>query len=240
MNIQYPRHIHSPSWDQSNNNNNNNNGRKKDTQIANSLPNNQPTDSFFNRVFGHHSSESSRGKECYLCFIFLSPFFNTFFFFFFFFFPFLYFIAGSPVPPPLHHQPSKQELLQKSSSRHSRNSSTGTLPISIVTPYPTAAGTEIVTAEAKMQRRRSFDGQTTDSKGLKPKPVPVASVSARVAASPIPSRGVKGTTIPFPRGGRQIGTNDDNNTSTIRRSNSIERNQFRPEGKDIFVCLALS
>ncbi|CEJ04732.1 hypothetical protein RMCBS344292_18686 [Rhizopus microsporus] len=196
MNIQYPRHMHSPSWDQSNNNNNNN-GRKKDTQIANSLPNNQPTDSFFNRVFGHHSSESSR--------------------------------AGSPVPPPLHHQPSKQELLQKSSSRHSRNSSTGTLPISIVTPYPTSAGTEIVTAEAKMQRRRSFDGQTTDSKSLKPKPVPVASVSARVAASPIPSKGVKGTTIPFPRGGRQIGTNDDNNPSTIRRSNSIERNQFRPE-----------
>lgn len=92
MNIQYPRHMHSPSWDQSNNNNNNN-GRKKDTQIANSLPNNQPTDSFFNRVFGHHSSESSRGKECYLCFIFLSPFFNTFFFLFFFSFSFSLFYS---------------------------------------------------------------------------------------------------------------------------------------------------
>jgi hypothetical protein len=65
MNIQYPRHMHTPSWEQSNNNS----GKRKETQtVSNSFPNNsnnnqQHADSFFNRVFGHHSSESSRGKK---------------------------------------------------------------------------------------------------------------------------------------------------------------------------------
>ncbi|CAO3647711.1 unnamed protein product [Mucor hiemalis] len=70
---------------------------------------------------------------------------------------------------------------------------------------------------------------------LKPTPTPLSSVSARVT-SPIPSvrtppnvRGgivvpkINTTSVPFPRGGRQIGTSSNNTERTIRRSASIER-----------------
>ncbi|KAL7326851.1 cysteinyl-tRNA synthetase, variant 2 [Mucor circinelloides] len=101
-----------------------------------------------------------------------------------------------------------------------------------------------------MQRRRSFDGmegQNVVSK--KPTPTPLSSVSARVTTSPVPSttahhhhhqhpphhpqpRGginvpkINTAAVPFPRGGRQIGQNHAD-THLVRRSNSIERNQFR-------------
>ncbi|EIE82758.1 hypothetical protein RO3G_07463 [Rhizopus delemar RA 99-880] len=86
MNIQYPRHMHTPSWEQSNNNS----GKRKETQtVSNSFPNNsnnnpQHADSFFNRVFGHHSSESSR--------------------------------AGSPVPPQPSTGPSSSRHGRNSST----------------------------------------------------------------------------------------------------------------------------
>ena len=103
-----------------------------------------------------------------------------------------------------------------------------------------------------MQRRRSFDGiegQNIVSK--KPTPTPLSSVSARVTTSPVPSsrqsphypqhqqRGginvpkINTAAVPFPRGGRQIGQNHAD-THLVRRSNSIERSQFRlPEGSII-------
>jgi hypothetical protein len=87
-----------------------------------------------------------------------------------------------------------------------------------------------------MQRRRSFNGQTSDTNSLKPKPVPTASVSARV--SPIPSgREAQNSTVPYPRGGTHIGANEDCN-SLVRRSNSIEHGQFQLEGKDVFLALS--
>lgn len=119
-------------------------------------------------------------------------------------------------------------------------------PVSIIPPH---------TPFNKMQRRRSFDGmegQNVVSK--KPTPTPLSSVSARVTTSPVPSttahhhhhhqhpphhpqpRGginvpkINTAAVPFPRGGRQIGQNHAD-THLVRRSNSIERNQFRlPEG----------
>lgn len=97
------------------------------------------------------------------------------------------------------------------------------------------------TQTTKMQRRRSFDGSSVQmdnnsrSTKLKPTPTPLSSVSARVT-SPIPSvrtppnvRGgivvpkINTTSVPFPRGGRQIGTSSNNTERTIRRSASIER-----------------
>jgi hypothetical protein len=56
MDIPHAKHIHSPSWDNGKRFTNNNN-----THINHSHQH-SATDSFFNRVFGHHSSESSRGK----------------------------------------------------------------------------------------------------------------------------------------------------------------------------------
>lgn len=80
--------MHSISWEQSNNGE-----KRKDTQIEVLIPNNnQHSDSFFNRVFGHHSPESSRGKgSClffltfflflsFLSFSFIFPLFFSFFF----------------------------------------------------------------------------------------------------------------------------------------------------------------
>ncbi|CAO3699689.1 unnamed protein product [Rhizopus stolonifer] len=77
-----------------------------------------------------------------------------------------------------------------------------------------------------MQRRRSFDGQT-DTKSLKPNPMPTASVSARVSHIPA-GRGVQKNTVPYPRGGAQIGTSDDDSNNIVR-SSSIGRNSFQTE-----------
>ncbi|KAG1474319.1 hypothetical protein G6F56_000424 [Rhizopus delemar] len=78
-----------------------------------------------------------------------------------------------------------------------------------------------------MQRRRSFDGQT-DTKSLKPNPMPTVSVSAR--ASHIPAgRGVQENTVPYPRGDTQIGTSDEDSNS-IARSSTVGRNSFQTEG----------
>lgn len=61
MDIPHSKHIHSPSWDQ--HSNASNGGKRRDA--AHTLHSHQHTgsDSFFNRVFGHHSSDSSRGKK---------------------------------------------------------------------------------------------------------------------------------------------------------------------------------
>lgn len=103
-----------------------------------------------------------------------------------------------------------------------------------------------------MQRRRSFDGiEGQNIVFKKPTPTPLSSVSARVTTSPVPSsrqsphhpqhqqRGgitipkINTAAVPFPRGGRQIGQNHAD-THLVRRSDSIERNQFRlPEGNII-------
>lgn len=107
-----------------------------------------------------------------------------------------------------------------------------------------------------MQRRRSFDGSSVQmdnnsrSTKLKPTPTPLSSVSARVT-SPIPSvrtppnvRGgivvpkINTTSVPFPRGGRQIGASSNttsatataNTERTVRRSASIERRGGPVEG----------
>lgn len=53
-------HIHSPSWD--NGKKSMNNTTSSNTHSSHSHQH-SATDSFFNRVFGHHSSESSRGKH---------------------------------------------------------------------------------------------------------------------------------------------------------------------------------
>jgi hypothetical protein len=97
-----------------------------------------------------------------------------------------------------------------------------------------------------MQRRRSFDGtekSTTQTKSSKlTAPMPISSVSARVNSpmkhtpSNYPRNGINvpkinTTAVPFPRGGRQIGQ------TTIRRSNSMERSQFKsPEGMHACIC----
>lgn len=87
-----------------------------------------------------------------------------------------------------------------------------------------------------MQRRRSFDGQT-DTKSLKPNPMPTVSVSAR--ASHIPAgRGVQENTVPYPRGDTQIGTSDEDSNS-IARSSTVGRNSFQTEGKLIIFELGL-
>ncbi|EIE81744.1 hypothetical protein RO3G_06449 [Rhizopus delemar RA 99-880] len=193
--------MHSTSWEQSNNG-----GKRKDTQIEALLPNNnQHSDSFFNRVFGHHSPESSR--------------------------------AGSPIPPPLNQQTLKSETaVEKSSSYQYYNSSTDTTPLSVTVPYLSTATILTSDLENRMQRRRSFNGQTSDTNSLKPKPVPTASVSARV--SPIPSGlEAQNSTVPYPRGGTHIGANEDCD-SLVRRSNSIDHGQFRLEGKDVFLALS--
>ncbi|KAG2200534.1 hypothetical protein INT47_012320, partial [Mucor saturninus] len=194
------------------------------------------SDSFFNRVFGHHSSDSSR--------------------------------AGSPTPP-LNPTVDSTSNLHTKSSRHTRNSSTGHIP----SPVPYVSPISIIPPIKYMERRRSFDGQTslqmenaTSHQNLrttnnttttttttiagstapkhKPTPTPLSSVSARVT-SPIPSvrtqhnnnnsassprtnqyhstssPKINTTAVPFPRGGRQIGATD--NHHTVRRSGSIER-----------------
>ncbi|KAI9280056.1 hypothetical protein BY458DRAFT_501237 [Sporodiniella umbellata] len=163
MNIQYPRHMHTPNWEQSNST-----GKKKEIPNANSLPNNQQ-DSLLYRVFGHHSSESSR--------------------------------APSPVSSTKQTQP-------KSASRHGRNSSTGAIPISITSPcLPQANSADYAT----LHRRRSFDEQT-----LGPDPI---LFSQEALQAP----------IPFPRGGRQIGTDQDSQKDTqMQRSHSSDRSLIMP------------
>lgn len=238
--------MYSTSWEQSNNG-----GKRKDTQIEALLPNNnQHSDSFFNRVFGHHSPESSRGKgSCFAFPHFLSlslPLLPLLFFYFSSFFLLLfssnYFniltcLAGSPIPPPLNQQTLKSETaVEKSSSYQYYNSSTDTTPLSVTVPYLSTATILTSDLENRMQRRRSFNGQTSDTNSLKPKPVPTASVSARV--SPIPSgREAQNSTVPYPRGGTHIGANEDCD-SLVRRSNSIDHGQFRLEGKDVFLALS--
>lgn len=237
--------MHSTNWEQSNNG-----GKRKDTQTEALLPNNnQHSDSFFNRVFGHHSPESSRGKgSCFAFPHFLFLFFSflsfSFIFplFFSYFFSSNYFniltcLAGSPIPPPLNQQTLKSETaVEKSSSYQYYNSSTDTTPLSVTVPYLSTATILTSDLENRMQRRRSFNGQTSDTNSLKPKPVPTASVSARV--SPIPSgREAQNSTVPYPRGGTHIGANEDCD-GLVRRSNSIDHGQFRLEGKDVFLALS--
>lgn len=182
--------MHSTNWEQSNR-------KRKELNVGQSS--HQQMDSFFNRVFGHHSSESSR--------------------------------AASPVPP-VSQQTQKPE---PTSLRHSRNSSTSTIPLSVQAPFLSSANITTATEKNKMQRRRSFDGQT-DTKSLKPNPMPTVSVSAR--ASHIPAgRGVQENTVPYPRGDTQIGTSDEDSNS-IARSSTVGRNSFqteeRPPKKKIF------
>lgn len=151
---------------------------------------------------------------------------------------------------------TKKAFHNHSSSRHSRNSSAGHIPtpvapyyspVTIIPPSPQAT-------TSKMQRRRSFDGSSvmqqqqmdnnSRSTKLKPTPTPLSSVSARVT-SPIPSvrtppnvRGgivvpkINTASVPFPRGGRQIGASSNTSVTTtpnterasaVRRSASIER-----------------
>lgn len=167
-------------------------------------------------------------------------------------FVFFSFTAGSPTPPinspPVTTVDSNNNNSSTKTSRHTRNSSTGHIP----SPVPYASPISIIPpSTAKyMQRRRSFDGQSSlqmegninirTTAKLKPTPTPLSSVSARVT-SPIPSvrtqpnaRGaltvprINTTSVPFPRGGRQIGATDNH---LIRRSGSIERRTLVVEGK---------
>ncbi|KAI9252732.1 hypothetical protein EDC94DRAFT_662874 [Helicostylum pulchrum] len=204
MDIPHSKHIHSPSWDQ--HSNASNGGKRRDA--AHTLHSHQHTgsDSFFNRVFGHHSSDSSR--------------------------------AGSPTPPSNN---SKNNIIEtnnttKKTSRHTRNISAGHIP----SPAPYSSPISIIPpSKINMQRRRrSLDEQSSSqmegnnnvrTTTRKPTPTPLSSVSARVT-SPIPSvrtpvnrNGLtvpKINTVPFPRGGRQIGGTDNH---LLRRSASIER-----------------
>jgi hypothetical protein len=108
-----------------------------------------------------------------------------------------------------------------------------------------------------MQRRRSFDGPSLDASHpagkLKTPPTPHSSVSARIT-SPVPSsvrttapsqppaRGtlpkINTAPVPYPRGGRQIGAEP----LLLRRSASIERNNYKTEGNassnDTVLCVA--
>jgi hypothetical protein len=109
-----------------------------------------------------------------------------------------------------------------------------------------------------MQRRRSFDGPSLDAGHpagkLKTPPTPHSSVSARIT-SPVPSsvrptaaapsqppaRGtlpkINTAPVPYPRGGRQIGAEP----LLLRRSASIERNNYKTEGnasnKNTVLCV---
>jgi hypothetical protein len=178
---------------------------------------------------------------------------------------FFFTLAPSPIPPTTPSSSSSSSNLQQTKkqsldtlslttakksqtkekkSRHTRNSSAGHIPNTTTITF--AANTN----KPKMQRRRSFDGTEKSSTQVKSSkltaPMPISSVSARVT-SPIKHtpttnyhRGgitvpkINTTAVPFPRGGRQIGQ------STVRRSNSIERNQFKsPEGNVCMYMLVL-
>lgn len=66
MDIPHSKHI--PHWEQSHphqpttTNNHTHNNKKKETSHHVHSHQHSGSDSFFNRVFGHHSSDSSRGK----------------------------------------------------------------------------------------------------------------------------------------------------------------------------------
>lgn len=61
MDIPHTKHIHSPSWDQQTTGTA---GRRRDAAHTLHTHQHSGSDSFFNRVFGHHSSaDSSRGKK---------------------------------------------------------------------------------------------------------------------------------------------------------------------------------
>ncbi|KAI8972677.1 hypothetical protein BDB01DRAFT_809559 [Pilobolus umbonatus] len=196
MDIPSTKHLHSPSWDQQ--------PKKKEHHHHH---HNSANDSFFNRVFGHHSAESSRAG---------SP--------------------TPPTQSTNKTFSSADSLLtvtnKKQKARHNRNSSTGQLilptsPISILTTHIPIKG----------QRRRSFDDPSMEGNKLKPSPIPFSSVSARVTSPIPTARPITPTPnthytkiqpVPFPRGGRQIGADTE---PIIRRSNSIEHgnNQYRLE-----------
>lgn len=167
---------------------------------------------------------------------YISFFFNTFLF--------IYFLAGSPTPPSNNSKNNITETnnTTKKTSRHTRNSSAGHIP----SPAPYSSPISIIPpSNINMQRRRSLDEQSSlqmegnnnvRTTTRKPTPTPLSSVSARVT-SPIPSvrapvnrNGLtvpKINTVPFPRGGRQIGGTDNH---LLRRSASIER-RGQVEGK---------
>jgi adenylate cyclase len=56
------KHTHSPSWDQQQNTSHG--GKRRDATHNVHSHQHTGSDSFFNRVFGHHSSDSSRGTVC--------------------------------------------------------------------------------------------------------------------------------------------------------------------------------
>ncbi|KAI8374033.1 hypothetical protein EDC96DRAFT_498308 [Choanephora cucurbitarum] len=223
------KHMHSPSWDQSA-------GRRKETHppFTQSYTHNSSTgESFLNRVFGYHSGESSRAA---------SP-------------------VPSSSSVNQHNRSNTSESTYSSNhkrdhhssniatgdhnkTRHIRNSSTGNIPISNASP---------ISIPYMMQRRRSFDGTEANNTLKKPTPTPIPSTSARVAninttttntgmgarSATANQKGINAprintAAVPFPRGGRQIGSTlptptEISHPQTIVRSNSIEHVQYRVE-----------
>ncbi|KAG0190477.1 cysteinyl-tRNA synthetase [Apophysomyces sp. BC1034] len=180
------------------------------------------TDSFFTRVFGHHSSQDSSR-------------------------------AGSPTPQLTAPTPTKtsSSITPRSTSRHNRNSSAGT----IASPIRCSSPTSIPTSPSPMHRRRSFDAQGTRDTSH-PSDYPSVQLSAASAYENVafsngrpshapksqhgkPTKVPKINTVPFPRGGRHIGECSVNhvpatsqaarNASTqpgLRRSNSGDPHKY--------------
>ncbi|KAI8060952.1 hypothetical protein BC940DRAFT_337222 [Gongronella butleri] len=143
-------------------------------------------DSFFTRMFGNHSQDSSR--------------------------------AASPsLPsPPRPTQTVSSSTVQRRHG-HGRNSSTS----SITTPDPTALFTPSshLATQAKVQRRRSLDINDSSSLSVTFQDVP-------------PTK--KKDPVPFPRGGRQIGSSNIPPSQTytnkpISRSNSGDPHRLEQE-----------
>ncbi|KAI8346761.1 hypothetical protein BD560DRAFT_411226 [Blakeslea trispora] len=237
------KHMHSPSWDQSA-------GRRKETHppIAQSYTHNGSTgDSFLNRVFGYHSGESSRAASPVPSYSSVNQHSksNT---------SESYTHSSNHTKRDLQHSSSASSTVTANDynkTRHIRNSSTGNIPILNASP---------LSIPYMMQRRRSFDGTEANNTLKKPTPTPIPSTSARVANS-VSSNHINTTApnsagtnvratagsqkginvprintaaVPFPRGGRQIGSTlptptEIANPQTIGRSNSIEHVQYRVE-----------
>ncbi|KAI8344460.1 hypothetical protein BC941DRAFT_464678 [Chlamydoabsidia padenii] len=161
-------------------------------------------DSFFTRVFGHHSQESSR--------------------------------AGSPLlSSPKPTQTLSSTTGTRASSRHMRNSSTGTLP------SPDQISTPIVIPSASytlpgMQRRRSFDNtpQPSSSNPLNRDHLSVSFKDEATGAMSDSSRCKNSTPVPFPRGGRHIGeTNIPQQFYTTSPQKPLSRsNSGEPQKQD--------
>ncbi|KAI8969130.1 hypothetical protein BDF20DRAFT_893368 [Mycotypha africana] len=198
-------------------------------KLSSSWDNKQHSElSFFNRVFGHHSSsESSRAG---------SPIPSS--------------SSSSHLTITTNTSPTTSAHNNKRKhSRHNRNSSTGQL--STYLSHKNNSATTVVTApisvlstqhmrqhQHQQHRRRSFDNtkhtniipdtsnmkdviapSTANYNNKELSPIPYSSTSAKISSKHQHYQ----QPLPFPRGGRQVGGGD-----TLRRSNSIERQYFKP------------